>query len=270
MRSQIVNSGVLVLPLKSSRRGRTPAVESGGSFVENENGRIFQEHPCQCQALALPRRQVGAALSHLSTIGAGHLSSLARNLPLPFGDPRAPLLTVRTVATARSTLFGDRAMIRPTQALCAFALALLLTCTGYASAEETKGTIKSVDTGKHEVVLSGTIRNTIYELNKDGFVCLDGVKSKLADLREGDHAVIVYDKQGEHFMASEIRGLRNAKEATGTVRGTFGEKREITIKGVVKDTTYELDTNATVLAQRQQGNARRHPRRGPCPDHVSA
>jgi Cu/Ag efflux protein CusF len=131
--------------------------------------------------------------------------------------------------------------------MCAVALALVLSFAGYANAEETtKGTIKSVDTGRNEVVLSGTIRNTIYELNKDAFVCLDGIKSKLADLKEGDHAVIAYEKRGDHFMASEVRGLRNAQEASGTVRGTFADKREITIKGTIKDTTYELDKNATV------------------------
>lgn len=137
-------------------------------------------------------------------------------------------------------------MIRSTQAMCAFALALLLSFSGYANAEETKGTIKSGDTSRNEVVLSGAIRNTIYELNKDAFVCLDGVKAKLADLKEGDHAVIAYEKRGDHFMASEVRGLRNAQEASGTVRGIFADKREITVKGVVKDSTYELDRNATV------------------------
>jgi Cu/Ag efflux protein CusF len=126
------------------------------------------------------------------------------------------------------------------------AFALVLAVTGYVSAEETKGTIKSVDTTKQEVVLSGTIRNTIYELNKDASVCLDGVKAKLADLRENDHAVIVYEKKGDHYMANEVRGLRDAQETTGTVRGTFTDKKEITIKGLIKDTTYELDKNATV------------------------
>ena len=137
-------------------------------------------------------------------------------------------------------------MIRPTKFLSVFAVALVLTSAGFLSAEETKGTIKSVDTEKKEVVLSGLLRNTIYELNKDSQICLDGVKSKIDDLKEGDQAVITYEKKGEHMIASEVRGLRNAQEATGTVRGTFADKREVTLKGLVKDTTYELNKDATV------------------------
>jgi Cu/Ag efflux protein CusF len=137
-------------------------------------------------------------------------------------------------------------MIRAIKVLSAFAVVLVLTNAGKLYAEETKGTIKSVDTGKNEVVLKGTIKNSIYELNKDTVVYLDGVQSKLADLREGDQAWIRYEKQGEHMVAGWIRGLRNAKEESGTVKDIFADKREITLKGLVKDTTYELDKSGTV------------------------
>lgn len=94
--------------------------------------------------------------------------------------------------------------------------------------------------------MKGAIRNTIYELRKDAYVGLDGMKSNLAALREGDTVVINYDKQGEHFMANEVRGLRDAKEASGTVRSVFNDKHEITLKGVVSDTTYELKKDGSV------------------------
>ncbi len=113
-------------------------------------------------------------------------------------------------------------------------------------AEETKGTIKSVDTTKNEVVLKGAIRNTIYELKKDAAVCIDGKKSNLSDLREGDTVMVNYEKSGEHYMASEVRGLRNAQETTGTVRSTSPDRNEIVIKGIVKDTTYELNKDGTI------------------------
>lgn len=132
--------------------------------------------------------------------------------------------------------------------------ALVLVVAGHASAEETKGTIKSADAGRNAVTLKGIIENSTYELNKDAFICLDGVKSKLGDLQEGDHAVIVYEKRGNHLMASEVRGLRNAKETSGTVRDTFAEKSEITLKGTIKDATYELDKNATVWLNGQKSS----------------
>ena len=137
-------------------------------------------------------------------------------------------------------------MIRSSKVLSAFVAVLVFAATGQLNAEETKGKVHSMDAAKGEVVLKGTIKNTLYELNKDATVWLDGAKSKLADLKVDDTAVIAYEKRGEHFMASEVRGLRNAQEATGTVRGTFSEKKEITLKGVVKDTTYELAKDATV------------------------
>jgi Cu/Ag efflux protein CusF len=143
-------------------------------------------------------------------------------------------------------------MIRVVKTLSAFAVLLVLMNAGQLNAEETKGTIKTVDPTKSEVVLKGIINNSTYELNKDAAICLDGVKSKLADLKEGDQAVIIYEKKGDHMMASTVRGLRNAQEATGTVRDTFTDKREVTLKGLVKDTTYELDKSGTVWLNGKQ------------------
>ena len=105
-------------------------------------------------------------------------------------------------------------MIRTIKVLGGFAALLVVMNAGKLNAEETKGTIKAVDTAKNEVVLKGIINNSVYEVNKDAAVCLDGVKSKLADLKEGDQAVITYEKKGEHMMASAVRGLRSAEEAT--------------------------------------------------------
>jgi len=143
-------------------------------------------------------------------------------------------------------------MIRATRVFSLLAPVLMLTMAGYLNADETKGTIKSTDATKSEVVLKGTISNSVYELTKDAYVCLDGVKSTIADLKEGDHAVIVYDKKGEHMMAGEVRGLRNAKEASGTVGDIFSDKNEITIKGVLKNTTYEMNKSGTIWLNGQK------------------
>jgi hypothetical protein len=124
--------------------------------------------------------------------------------------------------------------------------ALLLTLAMCVQAEETKGTIKSVDSGRREVVLKGILKDSIYELNKDATVWLDGVRSKLADLRADDTAQITYEKKGEHNTATYVNVLRNAKQTTGTVRSVSAQKNELTLKGIVKDSTYELGRNATV------------------------
>jgi predicted RNA-binding protein len=136
-----------------------------------------------------------------------------------------------------------------------FAFALFLGFAVQVRAEETsvKGKIKSADTTRNEVVLKGVVKDAVYELNKDAKVWLDGTRSKLSELKTDDQAVVRYEKKGDHLFASDVRALRNAKETTGTVRSTLMDKKEITIKGLVKDTTYELNKDATVWADGKKG-----------------
>ena len=124
---------------------------------------------------------------------------------------------------------------------------LMLALNGTLRAEETKGTIKSVDTARNEVVLKGVVKDSIYELNKNATVWLDGVRSKIGDLAGDDRAVIYYEKSGEHMIANQVRALRTAKETTGNVQDVFAAKNQITLKGVVSNSTYELNKDATVF-----------------------
>ncbi|HZZ76877.1 MAG TPA: hypothetical protein VFE62_00065 [Gemmataceae bacterium] len=124
---------------------------------------------------------------------------------------------------------------------------VLMGMAAFASAaEETSGTIKTVDSTRREVVLKGVVKDTVYELNKDATVWLDGARAKLSDLRADDRAVIVYEKKGDHLMVDQIRGLRTAQETSGTVSDVIGDKREVVLKGTVKNTTYEMGKNCTV------------------------
>src|ERR1019366_8899373 len=149
---------------------------------------------------------------------------------------------------------GDSAMSQSIKLVGVFALGLVLVAQVRADETTTKGTIKSADTSRNEVVLKGIVKDTIYELNKGAKVWLDGARSKLGELKTDDHAVVTYEKKGEHLMASDVRALRNAKETTGTVRSSFADKREITIKGLVKDSTYEVKKGATVWADGKKGS----------------
>jgi len=138
-------------------------------------------------------------------------------------------------------------MMRSIRFLGAVALTLVLGAVTQVRADEvTNGTIKSVDTTRKEVVLKGIVKDTIYEVKKDASLWLDGVRAKLEDLKADDKAVILYEKSGDHLMATSVRALRKSQEATGTVRSTFGDKREVVIKGTIKDTTYELTKDATI------------------------
>jgi len=109
-----------------------------------------------------------------------------------------------------------------------------------------------VDAGRNEVVIKGVVKDTVYGVEKNAAVWLDGARVKLSDLKADDRAVIYYEKSGDQLMASSVRALRKAEEATGTVRSTFGEKREVVIKGTVKDTTYELNKDAVIWSSGKQ------------------
>lgn len=131
--------------------------------------------------------------------------------------------------------------------------AILIAATQVRAEDEAKGTIKSVDTTRNEVVLKGVVKDTIYELTKDAAVWLDGNRAKLADLKSDDKVVVLYDKKGEHFIATSVRALRSAQETTGTIRSQAEDRREITIKGTIKDTRYELTKDVTVWVAGKKG-----------------
>ena len=137
-------------------------------------------------------------------------------------------------------------MMQSIKVLAAFPVAFALTMAGGGTTEVTTGTIRTVDSSRNVVVLKGLVKDSAYSLTTDTWIFLDGVKAKLGDLRESDKAAVVYSQKGESMIAKEVRGLRNAEETTGTVRDVFKDKNEITLKGLVKDTTYELTKDATI------------------------
>lgn len=131
-------------------------------------------------------------------------------------------------------------------------IAVVLGSSAALLADEAKGTIKSVDSGRKEVVIKGLIKDSVYELDKDAMIWLDGFRCKIGDLAADDRAVVVYEKRGDHMMASSVRGLRRAQEASGTVADVFKDKNEVTLKGTIKNTTYEMNKNATVWINGKQ------------------
>jgi len=135
----------------------------------------------------------------------------------------------------------------------ALAMALLFALARPASAEEAKGTVKMVNADKNEVVLKGLLKDTTYNVAKDAVVILDGRKCSLASLNEGDRAAIAYLKDGERLVASEVRCLRKADEAQGTIKSVTTEKNEIVLKGTFKDTSYFLDKDTTVWINGKAG-----------------
>jgi len=144
-------------------------------------------------------------------------------------------------------------MVRSIKFMCACVLLLGLAVQVRAE-EVATGKIKITDLTRNELVIKGIVKDTVYEMNKDAQIWLDGARSKLADLKEDDRVAVFYDKKGEHLMARSVRALRNAKETTGKVEATLPDKQEVTIKGLVKNTTYELDKGGTVWVDGKLGS----------------
>jgi hypothetical protein len=99
-------------------------------------------------------------------------------------------------------------MIRlPKWMLVVLALALVV---GTASAAETaKGKIKSVTADKQEFVLTDTNgKDWTFHMDPKATVRLNDKESKLNDLKAGDEVEIKYNKQGDRFVAEDIRCTR--------------------------------------------------------------
>lgn len=129
----------------------------------------------------------------------------------------------------------------------ALAVTLLLGLAIPVWAEEATGTIRTVHSDKNEVVVKGIVKDSTYRLNRDSWVTLDGRKSKLTDLQEGDRAHIFYEKgEGDKVIVNGVRVIRKASETSGTIKNVIADKNEIILKGVVKDSTYHIDKDATV------------------------
>jgi len=135
------------------------------------------------------------------------------------------------------------------------ALGLLASLATPALAEEySKGTVKRIDAGRDEIILKGVLSDTIFHMDKGAWVLIDGRKSKLADLKEGDKVTVEYNKKGSDMLATAVRCLRNASETNGTIRFVIADKNQIVLRGVVKDTAYTLDKNAKIYVNRDERN----------------
>jgi len=89
------------------------------------------------------------------------------------------------------------------------ALTLLLSLTVPALSAEIKGTIASVRPEKNEFVLTDTFKNMTFRLDRDGMVLINGQLRTLADLRAGDEAVVIFERQNQQLIARVVHCTRH-------------------------------------------------------------
>ena len=98
-------------------------------------------------------------------------------------------------------------MIRlPKVILALLAIVLLLGLAMPAMAEEAKGKIKSVSADQNQFVMTDADqKDWTIQVNKDSKILLNDKEAKLGDLQAGHEVTVNYTKDGDKFVASEVR-----------------------------------------------------------------
>jgi len=76
---------------------------------------------------------------------------------------------------------------------------------------EAKGRIASVDPAKSQFALTENFKNLTFRVGSDTTVAINDQPAKLADLKGGDEATVVYTKQGQILNASAVRCTRKPR-----------------------------------------------------------
>lgn len=89
------------------------------------------------------------------------------------------------------------------------ALAVLLSLTSPALSSEIQGTIAKVRPEKREFVLADDFTTMTFTLAKDGKVVINGESRSLADMRVGDEATVIFEKNDQQLIARIVQCTRN-------------------------------------------------------------
>jgi hypothetical protein len=93
--------------------------------------------------------------------------------------------------------------------LALFALALVLSLAAPAVADEINGAVKVVNPDMGQFVIDlGKGKTRTFQMDEDAQVLIDDMEAELSDLRIGDRVTIVHRRDGENWMAIEVRCLR--------------------------------------------------------------
>jgi len=84
---------------------------------------------------------------------------------------------------------------------------------------EAKGTIANVRPYRNEIVLTETFKNLTFKVNGSTQIQINGVGAKVSDIRPGDAAHIVFERQGQTLFAMAVN--INRKITARVNRGEF-------------------------------------------------
>lgn len=122
-----------------------------------------------------------------------------------------------------------------------------------------QGQITQVQADQNQFVLKDRQgKDWTFRLAPGAMVRLNDKDTKLADLKTGDNATIVYQKQNDQFQAREVCSARG-HQAPGITKGEVtmvnGTNRQLTLKGRDgKERTFQVGQNAKVRVNGQDSN----------------
>lgn len=107
-------------------------------------------------------------------------------------------------------------MLRIWKTSAVVCLILVLPCLAGASMlAQMKGTIASVRAERNEFVMSESFKNITFKVADSAPITINGATGKLADLKAGDRAVVMYERQGQTMIAMAVSVMRKTTASGG-------------------------------------------------------
>jgi len=106
-------------------------------------------------------------------------------------------------------------------------VAVLACIAGPVLMSETKGKIAAIRPERSEFVLTESFKDLTFQLAGDATILINGHSSRFSDLREGDSARVVFERQGHLLLAMVVRVNRkvNGRPAQSDITAVVGLPR---------------------------------------------
>jgi len=136
----------------------------------------------------------------------------------------------------------------------------VLACQGEQGGEFASGRVQSVSADNNQIVLKGHDgQERTFQVAQKAQVRVGDKEGKLADVKEGDHAVVAYTKNGDVSSAREILTEREGQDmglAAGQVERVSADRNQIVLKdNAGHEHTFQLTQDARVRINDRDGKS---------------
>jgi Cu/Ag efflux protein CusF len=131
---------------------------------------------------------------------------------------------------------------------------------GEQAGEFAAGRVQRASSDNNQIVLKGHDgQERTFQVAQNARVRVNDKDGKLSDIKEGDHAVVAYSKQGEQLAAREViseREGQGAGLAAGQVQSVSADRNQIVLKDQAgHEHTFQMGQDAQVRINDKEGKA---------------